>query len=132
MKIFITAILMRWTIAVILLLSFQGQDFSALSGDPLEYYKNAQHLENANINPELNYTYWWERSPLYTLFIHITSPLTILVQIVIGSLGVYWMWKINPAAGWIWNFWEWGYSLLYYKECLMYALIIFIIYKVKE
>jgi hypothetical protein len=32
----------------------------------------------------------------------------------------------------VWNFWECWYSLIYYKECLMYSMIIYIIYKVKE
>jgi hypothetical protein len=132
MKTFLFALLTRILLFVILYCSFPNQNISALRGDPLEYYNNAQNLENTRTNPEIVYTYWWERSPLYTLFIHIFNPYAIFAQMIIGSLGVVWMWRMNKKAGLIWSFWECWYSIIYYKECLMYAMIIFIIYKVKN
>lgn len=132
MKIFIFAILTRVVLGTVLTLYYPDQNISIRQGDSIEYYNNAQDLENTKTNPEIVYTYWWERSPLYTLFIHIFNPYAIFIQIIIGSLGVFWMWKMNRKAGLVWNFWECWYSLIYYKECLMYATIICIIYKVKE
>jgi hypothetical protein len=134
MKIFIIAILIRLTIFVGLSLAFKGQNVSTFAGDPLEYYLNAQNLSKSDqYHAEWEYTYWWERSPLYVLFLWFFTPnVALYIQIFISSLGVYWMWKINTRAGWIWNLYECWYPILFLKESIVFAMMIFIVYKFIE
>lgn len=133
MKIVLLAFSFRFLLWMCLVISYQGQNPSTFGGDTYEYYQLSKNLEVDPIRGEqFHYTKWYERNTLYVAFLHYAQPYGLFIQMLIGSIGVMLMYRMNHKAGIFWNFWEAGYSILYNKECLMFALIIFIIYKVRN
>lgn len=103
--------------------------------DAREYYSNAQNLSKGNAETDWSNTYtrWWERSPLYVLFLWFFTPgIAIYIQMIVSSIGVYFMWKMNTKAGWCWNFYECWYSILFLKEAIVFALMIYIYYRINR
>jgi hypothetical protein len=113
---------------------YQGQNISTFAGDPKEYYELSQNLRvDPAKSAQFHYTHWYERMPLYVGFLWILTPkIALFVQMLIGSSGVYMMYKMNHKAGIVWNFWEAGYSIIFLKETLLFAAIIFVIYQFKK
>jgi hypothetical protein len=136
MKIFLIAIVTRLIILIGLCLALPNENISLRGGDPLEYYSNAQNLTKSDKIPLEyidTYSHWWERSPIYVFFLWFFTPgIALYIQIFISSLGVYWMWKMNKKAGWIWNFYECWYPVLFLKESIVFAMMIYIIYRVEN
>lgn len=98
--------------------------------DNMEYYHTSINLE-----PSLHYQVqyggfeWWEHSPLYVLFLHVTQR-QLAAQVLLSVVGVVLLYKINPIAGWIWCLYPQDiiYSFQYGKECLLIFLIITAVY----
>jgi len=133
MRIFIVAILLRLAILYGLSLTYPSINISYdMHMDAREYYHNAQHLTkgDAKTDWQTTYTHWWERSPLYVLFLWFFNPVAVYVQILISSFGVYLLWRMNWKAGWVWNIYECWYSIIFLKESITFALMIFIYYRI--
>ena len=137
MKIFLSAFCFRYLLWVFLVLAYRGNNTaigsnpSTMGGDTMEYYSASQNLEIDPIRGyQFHYTKWYERNTVYVFFLWVfRTPYALFIQMLISSIGVLLMFKMNWKAGIFWNFWEAGYSILYNKEAIMFALIIFIIYK---
>jgi hypothetical protein len=132
MKIITLAFVFRVILYFSLCLIYPHQNIGIFSGtDDREYFYMANN--NLQVLPDstrqFQYTHWYQRTPIYTLFLYVLTPqIALFVQMFIGSIGVWLMWKMNKWAGFTWNVWECGYDMIYFKESLLFALIIFIIY----
>jgi hypothetical protein len=134
MRIVILAFIIRVIFYMTLCVIYPTENISTRAGDPEEYYYMAtHHLDVMQERAQrFHYQYWYQRTPLYTLFLYLLTPqIAVFIQMLIGSIGVYLMYLMNKKAGYIWMFYEIPYSIIFLKECLMYALIITIIYKFK-
>jgi hypothetical protein len=102
--------------------------------DSKEYYYNSQEL---TVMPEaqtrFGYSNWYERTPVYTLYLHITHQ-SLLIQMIISAVGVVLMWRLNPLAGLIWCFYvpDILHSSTYWKTSLLCSLIIGLITLIKD
>lgn len=96
----------------------------------LELIYNSMNLEtHPYFTNEYKYSKWYERTPGQVLYLHIIHR-NILITILISALSCVILYKIIPAAGWLWVFnpQEIIYSFQYGKETLMIFLIISAIY----
>lgn len=130
-KIFLIALMVRVLFSGIRILQ---PDIFLL--DEKEYYYNGKNLD-VIYNPSsevpsrtYDYEHWYNRTPVYMLFRFVTQDFTLIVQMILSSLGVVLMWKMNKAAGWLWCFYlpEVFYSFHYLKASLMTFAIILTIY----
>ena len=102
--------------------------------DEKEYYYNGMNLE-ITYNPSsegrnYDYQHWYNRTPVYMLFRYLTGSYTLLIQIILSSIGVVLLYSINKYAGWVWCFYlpDIFYSFHYYKFSLFTFLIILSVY----
>ena len=98
--------------------------------DAVEYYYNSVDFQ---VLPGATYTNWYERTPAYVLFLHLIQR-QLLIQILLSSIAVVLMFKMNKLAGWLWCFYPFDVisSFQYHKECLLVFLIIGLIYLFRE
>ena len=109
-------------------LSFLRTDFIAI--DEKEYFYNGANLQ-VIYNPssegrQYDYRHWFNRTPVYMLFRYITQGNTLLIQMILSSIGVLMIYSINKKAGWVWCFYlpDVFYSFHYFKQSLMIFTII--------
>jgi hypothetical protein len=131
MKIFIIAILIRTAVYFLM----PGNP-SFISFDSWEYYYNSQELQVWDRAAErLGYAEWYYRTPAYTLFLYLIRPdNAIAVQIIISSLTVLLLYKLNYKAGWMFCFYPISIfgSFQYMKETLLIFLIISGVYVIEK
>lgn len=79
------------------------------------------------------YSNWYERTPVYTLFLHLTYQ-SLIIQMVLSAIGVVLMWKLNALAGLIWCFYipDILHSSTYWKTSLLCFLIIGMVTLIKD
>jgi hypothetical protein len=128
------AFFMRILLYCFLCLYFSPQNPARFAGDPNEFYLNAQHLTvSTEMKHEWEYTSVLERKPVYTFFLWIFTPdVAIFVQMLIGSIGVLLMYRMNKKAGIIWNFYGCWYDVIFLAESLIFFMMILTIYKYKS
>lgn len=133
-KIFLIAFTVRMIFYLIVKIFYGSPEF--ISFDSWEYYYNSQNLEVwQNAKNYVGYYNWYERTPAYVLFLYIIRPENaIAVQIIISSLGVVLMYKMNKAAGWLWCFYPVSIfnSFQFMKETIYIFLIICLIYTLRK
>lgn len=130
LKIFIFALLIRLLFYVFIKFFIGNPEF--MSFDSWEYFYNSQNLEVWQKAKEyIGYEYWYQRTPAYVLFLYIIRPENaIAIQIIISSLGVTIMYKMNRIAGWLWCLYPISIfnSFQFMKETVYIFLIICLIY----
>ena len=99
--------------------------------DSYEYYHNSKNLEVWDEAKEHHlYDRWYERTPAYVLFLHLTGEYAIPIQIILSTITVLLVYKINPIAGWLLCFYP--VHILganqYMKETLMIFFIAVLVY----
>lgn len=126
-------------VILILLAAFLVRMAGFITLGPLMEIKNTHSLlylynsVNLEAHPYLTYEYkhtkWYEQTPLLVLYLHVTHR-NIVFTILISALSCVLMYKIIPAAGWLWVFnpQEIIYSFQYGKEALMIFMIIAAMY----
>jgi hypothetical protein len=134
LKIFIAALGLRLFVHILLNLIFTEP--AIVSFDSEEYVRNSYNLEVWDKATEkMGYTEWYQRTPGYTLFLYIVgTKLAIYLQLIISSLSVFLMYRMNKTAGKIWLFYpmELLHPSMYMKETLLIFIIISIIYVFKK
>ena len=98
--------------------------------DAHEYYDISKDFQVHEARAaQMGYNHWYERTPLYVLWLHITGRDT-YYQIFLSLLGVYLMYRMNRRAGWLWCFAPESLirSCQYSKESVMIPLVIIAIY----
>ena len=94
-----------------------------LVGDAREYYINSQTLENTvGLWP---YEHWYQRTPAYMAFLHITHQ-SLLLQILLSALTCVLLDLQYPRAGWALALYPPGimYANVYMKETLLVFLFV--------
>jgi hypothetical protein len=107
-----------------------GTFFTTHSSDSIEYY-----ITSINFKPfscfklYWGYDYWYERTPVYILFLHVFQQ-ELIFQIILSSLGCIILYKLNKAAGLLWCVYlqEIVYSFQYSKETPLLFFVILSIY----
>lgn len=139
--IFIIALILRTIIYTSLKSSGDNPEF--LFFDSIEYYTVSQNLTVPSFITNhlgasghiLGYTHWYERTPAYMLFLHIvTVNNAIWLQILLSSIGVVLMYKMNSIAGYIWCVYPVSVfnSFQFMKETLLIFLIILAVFYLRD
>jgi len=117
--IFCTALILRLTIYIVY--------DPPLFGDTEEYFINSQTMSNTTGNFE--YDYWFQRTPLYLLYLNVTHQ-NLLIQIIISVLTCVLLEKLFLNAGWLFAFYLPGiiYCNTYMKETLLTFLFVVAVY----
>jgi hypothetical protein len=115
--------------------------FSILYDNPTHKESDAKAHYETSINLEvpkesqktIGYHDWWERSPVYVIYLYVTKQ-SILLQIILSCLTVLILYKINPLAGWLFCFYPQSIilSFQFNKETLLFfveAILFLIIYR---
>jgi len=131
-KLFIIALFLRLSMFVL---------FSILYDNPTHKESDAKAHYETSINLEvpkesqktIGYHDWWERSPVYVIYLYVTKQ-SILLQIILSCLTVLILYKINPLAGWLFCFYPQSIilSFQFNKETLLFfveAILFLIIYR---
>jgi hypothetical protein len=109
-------------------------DFVYSRTDNVEYFYNSINLTaHPYFQAYWHYKEWYQRTPIYTLFLHIIQR-QLIFQILLSSFGVVLMYKMNKIAGLIWLIYpqEIIYSFQYAKESLLLFFVIVAIYLLRE
>lgn len=109
---------------------FLNPTFSAINADTIEYYLTSINLEPHKFFRLLwGYENWYERTPVYVLFLHVIQR-QLIIQVILSSIGCVMMYRINKTAGILWIFYlqDIIYSFQYNKESLLLFSIILVIY----
>ena len=98
-----------------------------LIGDAEEYFINSQTLENTA--QHFPYNHWYERTPVYMLFLHITGQ-SLFIQIILSALTCVLLEKLYKYSGWIYCFYlpSIFYSNVYMKTTLLTFLFVWLVY----
>lgn len=102
-----------------------------LVGDAREYFINSQTLENTvRLFP---YQHWYQRSPAYMAFLHLTGQ-SLLLQIVLSALTCVLLELMYRHAGWVYAFYPPGimYANVYMKETLLVFLFVAAVYLLRK
>lgn len=94
-----------------------------LVGDAQEYYVNSGPLRNvAQLFP---YDHWYQRTPVYMAFVHITAQ-NLIPQILLSALTCALLEILYRNAGWVFSFYPPSvvYANLYMKETLLVFLFV--------
>lgn len=98
--------------------------------DSHEYYYNSW-LNGVDPvgSKQFGYTNWYERTPFYTLYLHITHR-SLIIQMLLSAFGVILLFRINQLAGLLWAVFpgEILMSFSYMKESFVMFQIILLIY----
>lgn len=102
-----------------------------LIGDAHEYYYNSQTLDNTV--GQFPYEHWYQRSPVYTGFLHLTGQ-SLLVQILLAALTCVVLELLYRRAGWAYAFYPPGimYANVYMKETLLIFLFVLVAYLLRN
>ena len=134
LKVFLLALLIRISFYLFTKFFFGNPEF--ISFDSWEYFYNSQNLEIwQNAKEYIGYEYWYQRTPAYVLFLYLVRPENaIFTQIIISSLGVVLMYKMNKTAGWLWCFYPTSIfnSFQFMKETIYIFIIICLIYTLRK
>ena len=127
MKKYLTIFLIAFVIRLLTLLIFvyYFDNYSHKESDAKAHYETSINLEVPKYAQEtIGYKNWWERSPVYVLYLHVTCQ-SLLIQIIVGSLTVLILYKLNPLAGWLWCFYPQSIilSFQYNKETILWFII---------
>jgi hypothetical protein len=132
MKIFLLALTVR--LAVFIIFSFVYENPTHKESEASIMYETSINLEpTEEMKSKIHYTQWWERSPVYVYFLHVTNQ-SIELQLLLSALTVLLIYKINHVAGWIFCFYPQSVilSFQYNKETLLWfieAVIFLIIFR---
>ena len=122
-----------YLILIALILRFGAMYFydRPIRSDGLEYYNNSKELTITD--NKYGYDHWYERTPAYVLYLHLTQR-NIYLQILISVLTGLLAFQIHPAMGWIYCFYpnHIALSYQYYKETLLIFFVVLIIRFMKE
>lgn len=94
-----------------------------LVGDAKEYYVNSQTLENTvGLFP---YEHWYQRTPAYMAFLHVTHQ-SLALQILLSTLTCVLLELLYRRGGWVLAFYPPGimYANVYMKETLLVFLFV--------
>jgi len=127
--VFVVAFLIRLLFWVLF-----GTYLNITNSDSLEYYINSINFQPLDVHKAYwGYDNWYERTPLYILFLHITHR-ELIIQVFLSALSCVLMFKLNKTAGILWIFYpqEIIYSFQYGKETLLIFLVIMFIYLLRN
>ena len=134
MKIFFFALVIRICFYLFIKTFYGNPEF--MSFDSWEYFYNSQDLTVWQEAKEyIGYENWYERTPGYVLFLYLIRPENAIpIQIIISSLGVFLMYKMNKIAGWMWCFYPISIfsSFQFMKETIFIFLIICLVYLLRR
>jgi hypothetical protein len=118
-------------VALALRLAIYFSYSAPLIGDAREYYYNSQTLENTV--RQFPYEHWYQRSPAYMAFLHLTAQ-SLLLQIVLSALTCVLLELLYPYAGWVYAFYPPGimYANVYMKETLLIFLFVLAVYLLRK
>ena len=128
--IFLVAFIIR--ILTLLVFAYYFDNYSHKESDAKAHYETSINLEVPKYAQEtIGYKDWWERSPVYVYYLHITGQ-SLLIQIILSSITVLILYRINPFAGWLFCFYPQSIilSFNFNKETLLFfieSLLIFTI-----
>ncbi len=106
MKKIITIFAIAFSLRLVTLLyfSYQYDNYSHKESDAKAHYETSINLKVPKESQErIGYKNWYERSPAYVFYLHVTNQ-SLLLQIILSSLTVVFLYKINELAGWLWCF----------------------------
>lgn len=111
-----------------------GTYFSIRDTDSVEYFITSIDFGPLGIHKSLlGYDYWYERTPAYILYLHLTHR-ELIIQVLISSISCLIMYRLSKTAGILWMFYiqDIMYSFQYQKETLLLFFIILAIYLFKD
>lgn len=121
--------LIAFTIRIIFWKIYGGL-FSSIDGDTLEYVLTSVNLKPNNVfKLTWNYSEWYQRTPVYVLFLHIIHR-KLIFQIILSSISCVLMYRMNKTAGLLWTIYlqDIIYSFNYNKESLLLFCVILFMY----
>lgn len=104
------------------------------NGDSIEYYVTSINLEPMEIHKLYwGYSHWYERTPVYVLFLHLIHR-ELIIQVILSAIACLLMFKLNKVAGVLWMIYPQDiiYSFQYGKETLLLFFIICAIYVLRD
>ncbi len=133
--IFLIAFIIR--MFTLLVFAYYFDNYSHKESDAKAHYETSISLKVPIESQEkIGYKNWWERSPVYVYYLHITKQ-SLLIQIIISSLTVLILYRINALAGWLFCFYPQSMilSFQFNKETILWfieATLFLIIYRYYE
>lgn len=102
-----------------------------LIGDAREYYVNSQTLENTV--RQFPYEHWYQRSPAYMGFLHLTGQ-SLVLQILLSALTCVLLELLYPRAGWVYALYPPSimYANVYMKETLLIFFFVAAVYLLRN
>lgn len=94
-----------------------------LTSDAREYYINSQTLSNEARH--FSYEHWYQRTPAYMLYLHLTNQ-SLILQILLSALTCVLLELLYRHAGWIYAFYlpSIAFSNLFMKETVLAFLFV--------